>query len=103
MQLLTLPLRLPLLPVTGVVRLAELIGNEAERQLHDPARIRRELEDAQRRRDAGEISDEELARFEEQATSLLVGPTMTAPTQPDDEVEPDEEAGPDDDRRQRHG
>jgi gas vesicle protein GvpG len=83
MGLLTLPLRLPFLPVTGVIRLAELIGNEAERQLHDPARIRRELEEAQRRRDAGEISDEELARFEEQATSLLVSPTMTAPTEPD--------------------
>ena len=97
MGLLTLPLRLPLLPVTGVVRLAELIGDEAEREFHDPARIRRELEDAQRRRDAGEISDEELARFEEQATSALVSPETTAP------AGPDEEAGPEEDRRQRHG
>jgi Gas vesicle protein G len=97
MQLLTLPLRLPLLPVTGVVRLAELIGDEAERELHDPARVRRELEDAQRRRDAGEISDEELARFEEQATSVLVSPQTTASSGPG------EEAGPDDNRRQRHG
>ena len=101
MQLLTLPLRLPFLPVTGVVRIAELIANEAERQLHDPARIRRELEDAQRRRDAGEISDEELARFEEQTTSMLVSPEPIAPAGLD-EARPDE-ARPDEDRRQRHG
>lgn len=97
MHLLTLPLRLPLLPVTGVVRLAELIADEAERQLHDPARVRRELEDAQRRRDAGEISDEELARFEEQAMSVLVSPQTTAP------AGSDEGAAPDEDRRQGHG
>lgn len=72
MGLLTLPFKLPFLPVTGTVRLAEIIADEADRQLHDPARIRRELEEAERLRDAGEISDEEYARFEENATSLLV-------------------------------
>lgn len=74
MNLLTLPLRLPFLPVTGVVRLAEIIGDEAEREFHDPARIRRELEEAQRLRDAGEITDEELARIEEEATARLFVP-----------------------------
>lgn len=73
MDLLTLPLRLPFLPVKGVIRLTELIGDEAERELHDPARIRAELEEAQRRYDAGEISGEELARVEDNATELLVG------------------------------
>lgn len=74
MDVLTLPFRLPFLPLTGVLRLAEIIADEAERQLHDPARIRRELEDAQRLRDAGEITDEELARFTEEATARLLGP-----------------------------
>ncbi|HEV3380440.1 MAG TPA: gas vesicle protein GvpG [Trebonia sp.] len=73
MGLLTAVLRLPFLPVTGFIRLTELISEEAERNLRDPARIRRELEDAQRRRDAGEISGEELARIEDNATELLVG------------------------------
>ncbi|MBO0819649.1 MAG: gas vesicle protein GvpG [Nocardiopsaceae bacterium] len=72
MDVLTLPFRLPFLPLTGVLRLAQIIADEAERELHDPARIRRELEDAQRRRDAGEITDEELARFTEQATARLM-------------------------------
>jgi hypothetical protein len=71
MGLLTLPLRLPFLPVTGVIRLAELIGEEAERQLNDPARIRRELEEAQRRWAAGEISDEDRDRIEHEVTGRL--------------------------------
>jgi hypothetical protein len=90
MELFTLLLRLPFLPVTGVVRLAEIIADEADRELHDPARIRHELEEAQRRRDAGEISDEELAEFQAQAISILV---------PGREPR----ASEDDDRRQGHG
>ena len=74
MGLLTLPLRLPLLPLQGVIRLAELIGDEAERQLNDPARIRQELEEAQRLWAAGDISDEELARIQNEVTGRLVGP-----------------------------
>ncbi len=72
MELLTPLFRLPFLPVQGVIKLGELIEEEAEQQLHDPARIRHELEEAQRRRDAGEISDEELAQIEDQLASLLV-------------------------------
>jgi hypothetical protein len=53
MDLLTLVPRLPLLPVQGLIKLGELIQEEAERELNDPARVRRELEDAQARRDAG--------------------------------------------------
>jgi hypothetical protein len=85
MDLLTLPLRLPFLPLTGVIRLAEIIGDEAERQLYDPARIRRELEEAQQRHDAGEITDEELARIENRATELLVPGQPSAADPADDE------------------
>jgi uncharacterized membrane protein len=80
MGLLTLPFRLPLLPLQAVIRLGELIGEEAERQLHDPARVRRELEEAQRRWAAGEISDEELAQIENEAASRLLSATARAPT-----------------------
>jgi hypothetical protein len=72
MELLTLLFRLPFLPVQGVIRLGELIQDEAERQLHDPARIRRVLDDAQQRYEAGEISAEELAQIEDELTSTLV-------------------------------
>jgi hypothetical protein len=77
MGLLTLPFRLPFLPVQGVIKLAELLQEEADRQLHDPARIRRELDQAQRRHDAGEISDTELTQIEDELASTLI--TEVAP------------------------
>jgi hypothetical protein len=71
MGLLTLPFRLPLLPVQGVIRLAELIQDEAERQLHDPAAVRAELEEAERLAADGVISDEELAERQQEALGRL--------------------------------
>lgn len=76
MDLLTLIFRLPFLPLSGVVRLTEIIAEEAEREYHDPARVRHELEDAQRRRDAGEITDEEMARIEEEAAARMLTPAV---------------------------
>jgi hypothetical protein len=72
MGLLTLPFRLPLLPVQVVVQLAEVIRDQAERELHDPASVRRQLEEAQEARAAGEISDQELAQVEAEATGRLL-------------------------------
>lgn len=78
MGLLTLVFRLPFLPVQGVIRLGELIEEQAERELYDPSRVRRELEEAQRQRDAGEITDDELVQIQDELASLLV----TEPTPP---------------------
>ena len=75
MEVLTLLFRLPFLPVQGVIRLAELIEEQAESEYHDPARIRRELEEAQRQRDAGEITDDELAQIEDELTGIMVAPS----------------------------
>lgn len=75
MGLLTLPFKLPLLPLRGVIRLAEVIDEQAQRELHDPARVRRELEDASARRAAGEITEEELSQVENAAVSSLVSDT----------------------------
>jgi hypothetical protein len=77
MGLLTLPFRLPFLPVQGVIKLGELLQEEAERQLRDPARIRRELDEAQRRYEAGEISEEEFIQIQDELASTLV--TEVAP------------------------
>jgi Gas vesicle protein G len=78
MGLLTMPFQLPLRPIQGVIKLAEVIQEQAEREMYDPARIRRELEEAQRRRDRGEISADELAQTEDRLTSTLV----TKPSRP---------------------
>jgi hypothetical protein len=72
MDLLTLPFRLPILPVQVVVQLAEVIRDQDERELHDPASVRRQLEEAQEARAAGEISDQELAQVEAEATGRLL-------------------------------
>lgn len=71
MDLLTLLFRLPFLPVKGFIRLAELIQDEAERQLHDPANVRHQLEEADRLRSTGEISQDEVSRIEYQATARM--------------------------------
>jgi hypothetical protein len=87
-NLLTWPLTLPLRPVQAVIGLAETIGDQAERELRDPARVRRELEAAQRKAAAGEISDEDLAQVEEAATARLIpaaNPKPPAATGPDDD------------------
>ena len=64
--------RLPFKPLQGVIKLGELLEEEAERQLRDPARIRRGLEEAQRRCDAGEISEEEFTQIQDELASTLV-------------------------------
>ena len=72
MNLLTVVPRLPFLPLTGFIRVAEVIRDEAERELHDPAAVRRQLEAAEDARRSGELSDEELARVEAQAAGRVV-------------------------------
>jgi Gas vesicle protein G len=67
MNLFTFLLRLPLLPVRSFVRLATLIQEEAQREMANPATIRRELEHADRARASGEISAEQAAEFEQAA------------------------------------
>lgn len=86
MGLLTLPLRLPFLPIQAVIRLGELIQQESKRQLRDPARIRRELDQAQRRHDAGQITDDEFAQVQDELTgTLITGPEPPSVTRADDE------------------
>jgi hypothetical protein len=71
MGLLTLPFRLPFLPVQAIVRLAEVIEDEAERTYYDPATIRRELAEIERARASGDISDEEAAQLQNEVVARL--------------------------------
>jgi hypothetical protein len=74
MDLVTLPFRLPFLPVQGLVRLAEMIQEEAERQYHDPAAARRRLEEAAEAYDRGDISSEELYESQVEALAPVISP-----------------------------
>ncbi len=68
MGLFTALLELPLAPVKGVIRLGELLRDEAERKMHDPTVIRRELDEIEAAQAAGELTEEEA---EEAMTEIL--------------------------------
>lgn len=73
MGLLMMPLRLPFLPVRALIGLAEVIRDESEQELYDPALARRELEEIQEARARGTASDEDVARMEREITGRLIG------------------------------
>ncbi len=72
MGLFTGLLTLPLAPVRGTVWVAEKIQEEAERQFYDPGVIRRELEEVETLRQAGEITDEEAEEYEDELVERLM-------------------------------
>ncbi|MEX0429387.1 gas vesicle protein GvpG [Nocardioides sp. DS6] len=72
MGLLTGLLTLPLAPARGAAAVAEQIRRQAESEFYDPAAIRRQLEDVALRREAGELSDEEAAGWEDELIERLM-------------------------------
>jgi len=79
MGLVTLLFRLPFLPVEGVIRIGQLIEEQAEQELHDPASVRRQLEEIEQAQGAGEMSSEDVSRAEAQAVGRVIQPAGTAP------------------------
>lgn len=65
-------LTLPLAPVRGTIWVAEQVQEEAERQYYDPAVIRRELEEVDRLRVAGDITEEEAEELEDVLVERLM-------------------------------
>jgi chorismate mutase len=70
--LITGLLTLPLAPVRGTVWVAEQVRKQAEEELYDPARIRAQIAEIDRRRSTGEISDEEATAWEDELVDRLV-------------------------------
>ena len=68
---LTLLFRLPLLPVHGVIRIAELVSEQADQELHDPASVRRELEALAAAYQAGELTADQVAQGQRDAVARL--------------------------------
>jgi hypothetical protein len=73
----------PLLPVRGVIGLTEILREEAERKLHDPATVRRQLEEAAAAAQAGLISEDELSRVQNAVTGRLIGQRADVPSAAD--------------------
>jgi uncharacterized membrane protein len=74
MGLISMVLGLPLAPARGVIKLAEVIQERVNEEMHDPASARRELEAVSEARAAGEISEEEEAELQQQIVNRMVGP-----------------------------
>lgn len=61
-------------PVFGVVRLAELIHDEAQRQFNDPAAVMSALEAVTVARENGELSEAEAQHIEQELMERLYPP-----------------------------
>jgi chorismate mutase len=70
--LLTELLGLPMLPLRGVVAVAEQIRQQAEEEYYDLGRIRAQLEEVERQRAEGSLSDEEAEAWEEELVERLI-------------------------------
>ena len=66
-------LTLPLAPVRGLAWVFEQVVDEAETQLHDPARIRAELADAEAALERGELDEETYEELERELLYRLHG------------------------------
>lgn len=72
MGLVTGILGLPLAPVRGTVWAAEQVLRQAEEEYYDPARIREQIEQVDRMREAGTLSEEEATRLEDELVERLL-------------------------------
>jgi len=72
MGLITGLLGLPLAPLRGTVAVAEQVLKQAEEEYYDPTRIRAQLEEVDRQREAGTLSDEEATAWEDELIERLM-------------------------------
>ncbi len=64
--------KLPLTPLTGTVWVAEKLLEQAEAEYYDEGAIQEQLRDVEAARAAGEITDEEAERAEDELLERLL-------------------------------
>jgi cytochrome c-type biogenesis protein CcmH/NrfG len=72
MGLIRALLGLPTAPLRGVVAAAEQVRRQAEDDFYDPVAIRQQLEEVERLRDEGALSDEEAIMWEDELVERLL-------------------------------
>jgi hypothetical protein len=72
MGLITGLLTLPLAPLRGTLWAAEQILEQAEKEFYDPAKIRRQLDDVDRMRETGELTEDEATAIEDELVDRLL-------------------------------
>jgi hypothetical protein len=73
MDLVTLTVGLPFAPLRGLLALANLLEEEAERELYSPNRVRRQLEEIEEAQSQQSLSEEDAQSLKQQALTRLVG------------------------------
>ncbi|BDB63164.1 MULTISPECIES: gas vesicle protein GvpG [Rhodococcus] len=81
MGLLTSLFTLPLVPVKGVMWLGEIIQEQVEQQLHDPANVRRELEQIEEAAEAGELTPEEKDEAQQAVLNRMISRGGSGPAE----------------------
>ena len=72
MDLISVTVGLPFAPLRGVLALARVIQAEVDRQLYDPATVRRELEEIDAARSRGDLAAHEAAARERRTVGRLI-------------------------------
>ena len=72
MGLLTALVTLPLAPVRGTMWVAEILLEEAERQMNDPAVVEQHLLEAEAAYERGELTEDEFADIEDELLARLL-------------------------------
>ncbi|WP_433240940.1 gas vesicle protein GvpG [Streptosporangium sp. CA-135522] len=84
MGLFSLTVGLPFAPIRALIRLGEMLQEQAELELRHPAAVRRRMEEVEEARLAGEISEEEAARaMAEIIEQMMVQPDLSGAASPD--------------------
>jgi len=72
MGLITGILGLPAAPLRGVVAVAEQLRRAAEDEFYDPVLIRQQLEEVERMRSDGRLTDEQATMWEDELIERLL-------------------------------
>ena len=65
-------LGLPLAPLRGVVAAAEQVRRQAEEQFYDPVAIRHQLEEIERLKSEGALTEDEAVMWEDELVERLL-------------------------------
>ncbi|MGV9770516.1 gas vesicle protein GvpG [Streptosporangium sp. NPDC003464] len=78
MDLFSLTFGLPFAPIRALIKIGEMLQEQAELEMRHPAAVRRRLEEVEEARLSGQISEEEAA----QATTEILERMVTQPDLP---------------------
>jgi cytochrome c-type biogenesis protein CcmH/NrfG len=65
-------LGLPMAPLRGVIAAAEQVRQQAEEDFYDPVAIRQQLEEVERLREEGALSEQEATMWEDELVERLL-------------------------------